>query len=43
MAHQAVLNALIDALSHLRVCHTDLPVTPERVWAAIKAARHTAY
>jgi carbon-monoxide dehydrogenase large subunit len=35
----AVQNAVIDALSHLGVRHLDLPVTPERVWRAISAAR----
>ncbi|MDA3038619.1 MAG: xanthine dehydrogenase family protein molybdopterin-binding subunit [Actinomycetota bacterium] len=31
----AVQNAVIDALAHLGVRHIDLPVTPQRVWAAI--------
>jgi carbon-monoxide dehydrogenase large subunit len=34
----AVLNAVIDALAHLGVRHLDMPLTPERVWRAIRAA-----
>lgn len=35
----AVVNAVIDAISHLGVEHIDMPVTPERVWRALEAAR----
>jgi len=31
----AVQNAVVDALSHLGVRHIDMPLTPEKVWAAI--------
>jgi aerobic carbon-monoxide dehydrogenase large subunit len=34
-----VLNAVIDAVSHLGVRHIDMPATPEKVWAAINEAR----
>jgi carbon-monoxide dehydrogenase large subunit len=34
----AVLNAVIDALSPLGVCHLDGPATPQRVWDAIQMA-----
>jgi carbon-monoxide dehydrogenase large subunit len=34
----SVHNAVIDALSHLGVRHIDMPCTPERVWAAVRAA-----
>jgi carbon-monoxide dehydrogenase large subunit len=34
----AVQNAVVDALAHLGVSHVDLPCSPERVWAAIRAA-----
>ena len=34
----AVQNAVVDALSHLGVRHIDLPLTPENVWRAIRAA-----
>jgi carbon-monoxide dehydrogenase large subunit len=34
----AVHNAVVDALSHLGVRHLDLPLTPERVWRAIRDA-----
>ena len=34
----AVQNAVVDALAHLGVRHVDLPLTPERVLAAIRAA-----
>ena len=33
----AVVNAVVDALSHLGVEHLDMPLTPERVWRAIHA------
>jgi carbon-monoxide dehydrogenase large subunit len=35
----AVVNAVVDALSHLGVRHIDMPCTPERVWRAIEDAR----
>jgi carbon-monoxide dehydrogenase large subunit len=35
----ALANAVMDALSPLRVSHLDLPFTPERVWAAVRAAQ----
>jgi carbon-monoxide dehydrogenase large subunit len=35
----AVLNAVIDAVSHLGVRHIDMPATPEKVWTAINEAR----
>ncbi len=35
----AIQNAVIDALSHLGVRHIDMPLTPERVWNALAAAR----
>jgi carbon-monoxide dehydrogenase large subunit len=35
----AVVNAVVDALSALGVRHLEMPVTPERVWRAIEAAR----
>ena len=36
----AVMNAIVDALwRELRVCHLDMPATPERVWKAIESAR----
>jgi carbon-monoxide dehydrogenase large subunit len=31
----AVMNAVVDALSHLGVTDVDMPATPERVWRAI--------
>ena len=34
----AVQNAVVDALAHLGVTHIDMPLTPERVWRAIRAA-----
>jgi len=36
----AIGNAVVDALWHLGVRQVDLPVTPERVWRAIRSARH---
>jgi len=37
-AGPAVQNAVIDALSHLGIRHIDMPMSPERVWRAIKDA-----
>jgi len=38
-ATPAVQNAVIDAVAHLGVRHIDMPTTPQRIWAAIQAAR----
>jgi len=35
----AVVNAVIDAVSHLGVNHIDKPASPERVWRAIQDAK----
>ena len=35
----AVYNAVIDALDHLGIRHLETPLTPERIWAALAAAR----
>jgi carbon-monoxide dehydrogenase large subunit len=35
----AVQNAVVDALAHLGVRHVDMPLTPERLWRAIREAR----
>jgi aerobic carbon-monoxide dehydrogenase large subunit len=37
-APAVVVNAVVDALAHLGVEHIEMPVTPERVWAAIRTA-----
>ena len=34
-APPAIVNAVVDALSHLGVKHIDIPITPEKVWRAI--------
>lgn len=34
----AVHNAVVDAVSHLGIRHLELPLTPERVWSAIRDA-----
>ncbi|MBK9180555.1 MAG: molybdopterin-dependent oxidoreductase [Acidimicrobiales bacterium] len=36
----AVINAVVDALSHLGVTDVPMPASPLRVWSAIQAARH---
>ena len=36
---QAVVNAVCDALLPLGIKHIDMPLTPERVWRTIQAAR----
>jgi len=33
------VNAAVDALAHLGVRHLDPPLTPEKVWRAIREAR----
>jgi aerobic carbon-monoxide dehydrogenase large subunit len=35
----AVVNAVVDALAEFGVTHIDMPVTPEKVWRAIHAAK----
>jgi carbon-monoxide dehydrogenase large subunit len=35
----AVMNAVVDAVAHLGIRHLNMPVTPERLWQAIAAAR----
>ncbi|HLA92283.1 MAG TPA: molybdopterin cofactor-binding domain-containing protein, partial [Actinomycetota bacterium] len=35
----AVINAVVDALSHLGVTDVERPATPERVWRAIREAK----
>jgi len=37
-APPALVNAVIDALAEFGIEHLDMPLTPERVWAAIRAA-----
>ena len=34
----AVINAVVDALSHLGVTHVDMPATPNRIWRVIQNA-----
>jgi aerobic carbon-monoxide dehydrogenase large subunit len=38
-APPALVNAVVDALVELGIAHLDMPLTPERVWAAIRAAQ----
>jgi aerobic carbon-monoxide dehydrogenase large subunit len=38
-AAPAVINAIVDALSHLGVTDVQMPATPERVWRAIQEVR----
>jgi carbon-monoxide dehydrogenase large subunit len=38
-AAPAVINAVVDALSHLGVTDVQMPATPERVWHAIQEAK----
>jgi aerobic carbon-monoxide dehydrogenase large subunit len=35
----AVVNAVMDALAPLGIRNIDMPLTPERVWRAMEAAR----
>jgi carbon-monoxide dehydrogenase large subunit len=38
-APPAVVNAVVDALSHLGVRHVDMPVTPHKVWKLLQETR----
>jgi carbon-monoxide dehydrogenase large subunit len=38
-ASAAVVNSVVDALSHLGITHLDMPLRPERVWRAIQSAQ----
>jgi CO/xanthine dehydrogenase Mo-binding subunit len=38
----AVINAVVDALSHEGVTHIDMPASPARVWQALQQARNPA-
>ena len=40
-APPAIVNAVLDALAGYGVTHIDMPLTPQRVWHAIQAARST--
>jgi carbon-monoxide dehydrogenase large subunit len=35
----ATVNAVVDALAELGVRHVEMPLTPQRVWRAIQAAK----
>jgi carbon-monoxide dehydrogenase large subunit len=35
----AIANAVLDALSPFGVTHIDMPLTPSRIWQAVKAAK----
>ena len=37
-ATPAVVNAVLDALAHLGIEHIDMPLTPYRIWKALKEA-----
>lgn len=37
-ASPALVNSVVDALSHLGVRHIDMPVTPEKVWKILQGA-----
>lgn len=37
-APPAIVNAVVDALWHLGVRHIDIPITPEKVWKALREA-----
>lgn len=41
-APQAVVNAVADALAPFGIEHIDMPLRPEKVWRAIRAAEQTA-
>ena len=36
----AVVNSVVDALAEFGVTHIEMPITPEKIWRAIHAARN---
>jgi carbon-monoxide dehydrogenase large subunit len=38
----AVVNAVVDALAPLGIKHLDMPLTPEKVWRAMRSAQSAA-
>jgi aerobic carbon-monoxide dehydrogenase large subunit len=38
-APPTIVNAVLDALRPLGVAHIDMPLTPSRIWSAIRAAQ----
>ena len=38
----ATMNAALDALSPLGIAHIDMPLNPEKIWAAIRSAENNA-
>jgi carbon-monoxide dehydrogenase large subunit len=38
-APHALVSAVVDALRPFGIAHLDMPLTPQRVWTAIQAAR----
>jgi carbon-monoxide dehydrogenase large subunit len=38
----SVMNAIVDALSEYGISHIDMPVTPEKVWQALREAKANA-
>ena len=42
-APPAIMAAVLDALAPLGIEHIDMPATPSRVWAAIKARAGAAH
>ena len=39
-APPAVVNAVVDALKDYGINHIDMPLTPEKIWTAIRTATH---
>jgi aerobic carbon-monoxide dehydrogenase large subunit len=38
-ATPAVVNAVLDAISHLGIEHIDMPLTPTRIWEAVEKTK----
>jgi carbon-monoxide dehydrogenase large subunit len=38
-ATPAVVNAVLDAISHLGIEHIDIPLTPTRIWEAVEKTK----
>ncbi len=36
----AVVNSVVDALSHLGVRHIDMPLTPEKIWKLVAGGKN---
>jgi carbon-monoxide dehydrogenase large subunit len=41
-APPTIVHAVLDALAPIGIAHLDMPLTPQKIWAAIQTARDGA-